>query len=102
MLAYRYNQSSNKQEIRNLKWGIIKGSASVSAFAFTIKAMGISLLSLLVGLCIAAVVRKTVSTLRFFEYLKFIKSLKVKIPKLKKKISRRDFISLKLFEFKNA
>ena len=102
VLAYRYNQSSNKQEIRNLKWGIIKGSASVSAFAFTIKTMGVSLLSFLVGLCIAAVVRKTVSTLRFFEYLKFIRSLKVKIPKLKKKISRRDFISLKLFEFKNA
>ena len=56
----------------------------------------------IVCLCISAVVRKTVSTLRFFEYLKFIRSLKVKIPKLKKKISRRDFISLKLFEFKNA
>ena len=102
MLAYRYNHSSNKQEIRNLKWGIIKGGAGVSAFALTIKAMGISLLSFLVGLCIAAVVRKTVSTLRFFEYLKFIRSLKVKIPKLKKDISRREFISLKIFEFKNA
>ena len=88
--------------MRNLKWGIIKSGASVSAFAFTIKAMGVSLLSFLVGICIAAVVRKTVSTLRFFEYLKFIRSLKVKIPQLKKKISRRDFISLKIFEFKNA
>ena len=102
VLAYRYNQSTNKQKMRNLKWGIIKGGASVSAFALTIKAMGVSLLSFLVGLCIAAVVRKTVSTLRFFEYLKFIRSLKVKIPKLKNKMSRRDFISLKIFEFKNA
>ena len=102
VLAYRYDQSSNKQEMRNLKWGIIKGGASVSAFALTVKAMGVSLLSFLVGLCIAAVVRKTVSTLRFFEYLKFIRSLKFKIQKLKKKISRRDFISLKLFEFKKA
>lgn len=102
ILAYRYDKSSNKQEMRNLKWGIIKGGASVSAFALTIKAMGVSLLSFLVGLCVAAVVRKTVSTLRFFEYLKFIRSLKVKIPHLKKKISRRDFISLKIFEFKNA
>ena len=102
VLAYRYNQSSNKQEMRNLKWGIIKGGASVSAFALTVKAMGVSLVSFLVGLCIAAVVRKTVSTLRFFEYLKFVRSLKVKIPKLKNKISRRDFISLKLFEFKKA
>ena len=91
ILAYRYNQSTNKQEMRNLKWGIIKGGASVSAFALTVKAMGVSLLSFLVGLCIAAVVRKTVSTLRLFEYLKFIRSLKVKIPKLNKKISRRDF-----------
>ena len=102
ILAYRYNQSTNKQEMRNLKWGIIKGGASVSAFALTIKAMGVSLLSFLVGLCIAAVVRKTVSTLRFFEYLKFIRSLKVRIPKLKNKMSRRDFISLRIFEFKNA
>ena len=74
----------------------------MSVFALTIKAMGVSLLSFLVGLCIAAVVRKTVSTLRLFEYLKFIRSLKVKIPKLRMKLSRRDFISLKLFEFKNA
>ena len=102
VLAYRYNQSTNKQEIRNLKWGIIKGGASVSAFALTIKAMGVSLLSFLVGLCIAAVVRKTISTLRLFEYLEFIRSLKVKIPKLKNKMSRRDFISLRIFEFKNA
>ena len=51
--------------MRNLKWGIIKGSASVSAFALLLKAMGVSLLSFLVGLCIAAVVRKLFSTLRF-------------------------------------
>jgi hypothetical protein len=55
-----------------------------------------------VGVCVAAVVRKTVSTLRFFEYLRFIRTLKVKIPKLKKKISRREFLSMKIFEFKNA
>ena len=102
VLAYRYDKTSNKQELRNLKWGVIKGSASIGAFVITVKAMGVSLLSFLVGACIAAIVRKTVSTLRFFEYLKFIKSLKVKIPKLKKNISRREFISMKIFEFKNA
>ena len=64
VLAYRYDKTPNKQEMRNLKWGIIKGGASISAFALTIKAMGVSLLSFLVGICIAAVVRKTVSTLR--------------------------------------
>jgi hypothetical protein len=102
VLAYRYDKSSNKYELRNLKWGIIKGGVSIGAFAITVKAMGASLISFLVGVCIAAVVRKTVSTLRFFEYFKFIRSLKVKIPKLKKNISRREFISMKIFEFKNA
>jgi hypothetical protein len=102
VLAYRYDKSSNKQELRNLKWGVIKGGVSIGAFAITIKAMGVSLVSFLVGVCVAAVVRKTVSTLRFFEYLRFIRTLKVKIPKLKKKISRREFLSMKIFEFKNA
>ena len=102
VLAYRYDKSSNKYELRNFKWGIIKGGVSIGAFALTVKAMGASLISFLVGVCVAAVVRKTVSTLRFFEYLKFIRSLKVKIPKLKKNISRREFISMKIFEFKNA
>ena len=102
VLAYRYEKSSNKQELRNLKWGVIKGGVSIGAFAITIKAMGVSLVSFLVGICVAAVVRKTVSTLRFFEYLRFIRTLKVKIPKLKKKISRREFLSMRIFEFKNA
>jgi hypothetical protein len=95
------NPQTNKN-LRNLKWGVIKGGVSIGAFAITIKAMGVSLVSFLVGVCVAAVVRKTVSTLRFFEYLRFIRTLKVKIPKLKKKISRREFLSMKIFEFKNA
>ena len=102
VLAYKYTQSSNKNELRSLKWGLIKGGISVGAFSITIKAMGVSLLSFLVGVCIAAVIRKSVSTLRLWEYLKFIKSLKFKIPKLKKKISRREFISLKIFQPNNA
>ena len=102
VLAYRYNQSTNKQEMRNLKWGIIKGGASVSAFALTIKAMGVSLISFLVGLCIAAIVRKSVSSLRFFEYIKYLRSLKPQIPKIKKKMTRREFLTLNLFEFKSA
>ena len=102
VLAYRYDKSSNKQELRNLKWGVIKGGVSIGALTITIKTMGVSLVSFLVGVCVAAIVRKTVSTLRFFEYLKFIRTLKVKIPKLKEKISRREFLSMKIFEFKNA
>ena len=102
VLAYRYSKSTNKNELRNLKWGVIKGGLSVSAFALTIKAMGISLISFLVGICIAVIVRKTVSSLRFFEYLQYLRNLKVKFPKLKKIISRRDFLTLKVFKYKNA
>ena len=102
VLAYKYTQSSNKNDLRNLKWGLVKGGVSVGAFTIVIKAMGVSLLSFLIGICIAAAVRKSVSTLRLWEYLKFIRNLKFKIPKLKKKISRREFISLKIFEANNA
>ena len=102
ILAYRYSKSNNKSELRNLKWGVIKGGLSVSAFALTVKAMGVSLISFLVGICIAAIVRKTVSSLRFFEYIQYLKSLKIRIPKIKKTISRREFLTLNLFELKNA
>ena len=102
VLAYRYSKSTNKNELRNLKWGVIKGGLSISAFALTIKAMGVSLISFLVGICIAVIVRKTVSSLRFFEYLQYLRNLKVKFPKLKKIISRRDFLTLNLFKYNNA
>ena len=102
VLAYKYTNSTNKTELRNLKWGVIKGGLSVSAFALTVKAMGVSLISFLVGICIAAIVRKTVSSLRFFEYIKYLRSLKIRIPSIKKAISRRDFLKLNIFEYKNA
>jgi hypothetical protein len=102
VLAYKYSKSSNKSELRNLKWGVIKGGLSVSAFALTVKAMGVSLISFLVGICIAAIVRKTVSSLRFFEYIHYLRSLKVRIPKIKKIISRREFLTFNLFEYNNA
>ena len=102
VLAYRYSKSTNKSELRNLKWGVIKGGLSVSAFALTVKAMGVSLISFLVGICIAAIVRKTVSSLRFFEYIKYLRSLKIRIPKIKKIISRRDFLTMRIFQYKNA
>ena len=88
--------------MRNLKWGLIKGGLSVSAFALTVKAMGVSLISFLVGICIAAIVRKTVSSLRFFEYIQYLRSLKVRIPKIKKIISRREFLTLNIFAHNNA
>ena len=102
ILGYRYTKSTNKNELRNLKWGVIKGGLSVSAFALTVKVMGVSLISFLVGICIAAIVKKTVSSLRFFEYLNYLRLLKVKFPKFKKVISRRDFLTMRIFEYKNA
>ena len=102
ILAYRYNKSKNRNDLRNLKWGIIKGGVSVGVFAITTKAMGISLISFLVGICIASAIRKTVSVLRLFEYARFLKNLKVKLPTFKKHMTRREFLSLKLFTYKNA
>ena len=75
VLAYRYDKSKNKNELRNLKWGVIKGGISVGVFTITIKAMGASLIAFLVGICIATIVRKTVSSLRFFEYLNYLRIL---------------------------
>ena len=40
--------------------------------------------------------------LRMFEYIKYLKTLKLRFPKLKKEISRRDFLKLNIFTFKNA
>ena len=102
LLAYRYTKNKNKTELRNLKWGLIKGGLSVGAFAVTTKAMGLSLISFLVGICIATVIRKTVGVLRLFEYAKFLRSFRTKLPKLKKHMSRREFLSLQLFTYKNA
>ena len=102
LLALRYSNAKNPTELRNLKWGMIKAGISVGAFALTTKAMGLSLLSFLVGVCIAYTVRKTASKLRMFEYIKYLKTLKLRFPKLKKEISRRDFLKLNIFTFKNA
>lgn len=102
ILAYRYSESKNRYELRNLKWGIIKGGISVGVFAITTKAMGISLVSFLVAICMASAIRKTVGILRLFEYAKFLKNLKAKLPFLKKQMTRREFLSLRLFAYKNA
>ena len=99
VLAYRYSKSKNNKELRNLKWGIVKGGISAGAFALTIKGMGVSVLSFLVGTCALFAIRKSVSILRLYEYMKFLKNLKLKFPKLKKELSRREFLTLKLFNY---
>ncbi len=102
ILAYRYDKSKSRNELRNLKWGVIKGGISVGFFTITVKARGASLISFLVAMCIAAAIRKTVGVLRLFEYARFLKNLKAKLPELKKQMSRREFLSLRLFTYKNA
>ena len=100
VLAYRYSKNKNANELRNLKWGVIKGTLSVGAFVLATKAMGFSALSFLIGTCAAFAVKKSVTALRLLEYLNFLKSIKIKHPKLKKNLSRRDFITLQWFTYK--
>ena len=90
------------KELRYLKWGLIIGGVSVGIFSITIKAMGASLISFLVGVCLAAAIRKIFGILRLYEYAKFLKNLKIKLPSMKKQISRRDFLRLNIFTYKNA
>ena len=99
VLAHKYSKIKNKAEFNNLKWGIIKGTASVGAFALTTKFISSSLFGFLFALCIAGIIRKTLGYIKMLEYLKYLKKFK---PKLKKYISRRDFITLNFMSFKNA
>ncbi len=99
ILAYRYSEIKNVKDLRNLKWGIIKGGTSIGACALTFKVGGFSIISFLVGICLVFSIRKSVTILRLFEYIKFLKKLKFKFPHFKKVISRRDFLTLKLFTY---
>ena len=64
--------------------------------------ISITVLNVLIGICAAAVVRKTVGILRLYEYRHILKNLRKLIPTLKKEMTRREFISLKMFTYKNA
>lgn len=99
LLAYKFNKVKNKNSLRSLKWGVIKGGLSVGVFATTTKVMGFSVLSFLIGTCAFFAVKKTVSIFRLFEYMQFIKKLKFKFPKLKENISRREFLTFKIFTY---
>ena len=101
-LGYSYAKTKNKESFRKFKWAAIRGAAGVAAFALSTKLISITILNVLIGICAAAVVRKVVGILRFWEYRHFLKNLKKYIPILKKEMSRREFITLKMFTFKNA
>ena len=101
-LGYSYSKTKNEESFRKFKWATIRGATGVAAFALSTKLISITILNVLIGICAAAVVRKVVGILRLWEYRHFLKNLKKYIPVLKKEMSRREFITLKMFTFKNA
>ena len=100
ILAFKFSKVKNDDDLRKLKWGIIKGGASIGIFASTTKIMGISIISFLIGTCAFFAVRKSISILRLFEYFKFLKKITIKFPKFKKELSRREFLTFKIFSYK--
>ena len=100
-LGYSYTKVKNKENLRKFKWAAIKGATGVAAFALSTKLISITILNVLIGICAAAVVRKTVGILRLYEYRHFLRNLKKLIPSLKKEMNRREFISLKIFSYNN-
>ena len=100
VLAFKFSKVKNDDDLRKLKWGIIKGGASIGIFASTTKIMGVSIISFLIGTCAFFAVRKSISILRLFEYFKFLKKITIKFPKFKKELSRREFLTFKIFSYK--
>ena len=98
ILAFKFSNTKTK-DLRKLKWGAIKGTASIGVFATTTKIMGVSVLSFLIGTCAFFAVRKSISILRLFEYFKFLKKITIKFPKFKKELSRRELLTLKIFTY---
>ena len=66
------------------------------------KLISIPVLNFLIGIIAATIVKKVVKNLRLFEYINYLKNLRVYIPYIKSKISRRDFLKLDIFKFKTA
>ena len=98
-LAHAYKKARDKQSFRNLKWGVIKGAATMGTFSLTLTFVGTPVFGFLVGLCVAMVVRKYIGYLKLLEYLKWIKKVR---PAIKKVVTRREFLTLNLFTFKRA
>ena len=101
-LGYSYTKTKNKEDLRKFKWAAIRGATGVAAFALSTKLIPIAVLNILIGICAAVVVRKTVGILRLYEYGHFLRNLRKLIPSLRKEMSRREFLSLKIFSYNNA
>ena len=87
-------------ELRKYKWSAIRGIAGVGAFALSTKLISIPLLNFLIGLIAATIVKKVVKSLRLFEYMQYLRNLRIYLPYIKSQISRRDFIKLDIFKYK--
>ena len=93
-LAHGFNKSKN---LREFKWAAAKGLAGVGVFAITTKVISIPVFNFLVAICAAATVRKVIGYLRVLEYIKLMKQFK---PVIKKVLSRRELLTLRLLKFK--
>tara|TARA_Y100000590_G_C15464788_1_gene917841 strand:- start:46 stop:600 length:555 start_codon:yes stop_codon:yes gene_type:complete len=101
-LANGYDKVKNKNELRKYKWSAIRGLAGVGAFAVSTKLISIPILNFLIGIIAASIVKKVVKNLRLFEYLKYLRGLRTYLPYIKPRISRREFLKLDIFKFKQA
>ena len=101
-LAHGYNKNKNKNELRKYKWSAIRGIAGVGAFALSTKLISIPVLNFLIGIIAATIVKKVVKSLRLFEYIQYLRNLRIYLPYIKSQISRRDFLKLDIFKFKPA
>ena len=101
-LAHGYEKAKNKNELRKYKWSAIRGLAGVGAFALSTKLISIPVLNFLIGIIAATIVKKVVKNLRLFEYINYLKNLKVYLPYIKSKISRREFLRLDIFKLKTV
>ena len=101
-LAHGYNKSKNKNELRKYKWSAVRGIAGVGAFALSTKLISIPVLNFLVGIIAASLVKKVVKSLRLFEYMQYLRNLKIYLPYIKSQISRRDFLKLDILKYKPA
>ena len=101
-LVHGYDKTKNKNDLRKYKWSAIRGIAGVGAFALSTKLISIPLLNFLIGLIAATIVKKVVKNLRLFEYMRYLRNLRIYLPYIKSYISRRDFLKLDIFKYKPA
>ena len=101
-MAHAYNKTKNKNDLRKFKWSTIRGIAGVGAFALSTKLISIPVLNFLIGIIAATIVKKVVKSLRLFEYMNYLRNLRIYLPYIKSQISRRDFLKLDIFKYKPA